>query len=132
MARYHGKSGVVYGSTSASGDAVQLASLSAWSLDMSTDKQEVTAFGDANKTYVQGLRDIKGTISGFWDSADDSLFDASESTDGLKLYLYPSSTASSIYFYGPAFIDASINVTAGGAVSVSGNFVASGAWGRKP
>src|SRR5678815_365084 len=109
-----------------------MVSLSAWTLDMSTDKVEVTAFQDPNKTYVQGLRDIKGTISGFWDSADDSLFDASESADGMKLYLYPASTAPTIYFYGPAFIDASINVSSTGAVTVTGNFVASGAWSRKP
>lgn|SRR5262245_42511971 len=95
-------------------------------------KVEVTAFLDPNKVYVQGLRDIKGTISGWWDSADDSLFDASESADGMKLYLYPATTAPSIYFYGPAFIDASLNVSATGAVSVSGNFVAAGAWSRKP
>ena len=99
---------------------------------MATDKVDVTAFGDPNKTYVQGLRDIKGSISGWWDSADDSLFDASESADGMKLYLYPASTASTIYFYGPAWMDASIDVGATGAVSVSGNFVANGAWSRKP
>jgi hypothetical protein len=99
---------------------------------MATDKVEVTAFGDTNKVYVQGLRDIKGTISGFWDSADDSLFDASESADGMKLYLYPASTAPTIYFYGPAFLDASIAVSVTGAVTVTGNFAANGAWSRKP
>lgn len=132
MAKYHGNKGVVYGSTTGSGAAASFVSLSKWSLDMATDKVETTAFGDTNKTYVQGLRDIKGTISGFWDSADDSLFDASESTDGMKLYLYPASTASTIYFYGPAWLDASIEVSVTGAVTVTGNFVANGAWGRKP
>ena len=132
MARYHGKNGAIYGSVTGTGVAAPFISLSAWSLDMATDKEEVTSFGDPNKTYVQGLRDIKGTISGFWDSADDSLFDASESPDGMKLYLYPASTAATIYFYGPAFIDASIEVSATGANTVSGNFVANGAWGRKP
>jgi len=105
--------------------------MSKWSLDMATDKEEVTAFGDSNKLYVQGLRDIKGSVSGFWDSADDSLFDASESTDGVKLYLYPSALAPTLYFYGPAWLDASIDVDAKGAVTVSGDFVAAGAWGRK-
>jgi hypothetical protein len=132
VARYHGNKGVVYGSVTGTGTAVNMVSLSAWTLDMATDKVEVTAFGDLNKTYVQGLRDIKGTLSGFWDSSDDSLFDASESADGMKLYLYPASTAATIYFYGPAFIDASINVSVSGAVSVSGNFVANGSWSRKP
>lgn len=132
MARYHGSKGVIYGSTTGTGVAVNFISLSRWSLDMATDKQEVTAFGDPNKTYVQGLRDIKGTVAGWWDSADDSLFDASESADGMKLYLYPSANAPTIYFYGPAYLDASIDVNATGAVSVTANFVAAGAWSRKP
>jgi len=132
MSRYHGNKGAVYGSTTGSGTAVAPLSLSKWSLNMSTDKVDVTCFGDLNKTYVQGLRDIKGTISGFWDSAEDPLFDGSESTDGVKLYLYPASTAPTVYFYGPAWLDASIDVGANGAISLSGNFVANGAWGRKP
>jgi hypothetical protein len=60
------------------------------------------------------------------------LFDAADSSDGMKLYLYPATTASTIYFYGPAFIDASLNVAVNGAISVTGNFVAAGSWGRKP
>lgn len=107
-------------------------SLSKWTLNMATDKVEVTAFGDANKVYVQGLKDVKGTLSGWWDDTNDALFDAADSADGMKLYLYPASTAATIYFYGPAWLDASIDVAANGAVSVSGNFVANGAWGRKP
>jgi hypothetical protein len=132
MARYHGNKGAVYGSTTGSGTAGPFISLSAWTGDFATDKVEVTAFGDLNKAYVQGLKDIKGTLSGFWDSADDSLFDAADSTDGAKLYLYPASTAPTIYFYGPAWLDASINVSVSGAVTVSANYVANGAWGRKP
>jgi len=131
MARYHGSRGAIYSSTTGAGTAALLVSMSKWSLDMATDKEEVTAFGDSNKLYVQGLRDIKGSVSGFWDSADDSLFDASESTDGVKLYLYPSALAPTLYFYGPAWLDASIDVDAKGAVTVSGDFVAAGAWGRK-
>lgn len=132
MARYHGSKGVVYGSTTGTGVAGPIASLSKWSLTKNTDKTDVTAFGDLNKTYVQGLPDIKGSISGFFDSADDALFDGAESADGVKLYLYPSSLYGNAYHYGPAWLDASIDVGVSGAVTVSGNFVAAGAWGRKP
>jgi hypothetical protein len=107
-------------------------SLSQWSLDKATDKIDVTAFGDLNKTYVQGLPDIKGSLAGWFDSADDALFDGSESSDGIKMYLYPSSLAPSIYHYGTAWLDASISVDVKGAASVSGSFVAAGSWGRKP
>jgi hypothetical protein len=132
MARYHGSRGAAYLSTTGTGTAVAAVSLSAWTLDKATDKVEVTAFGDSNKTYVQGLPDVKGTLSGFFDSSDDALFDGSESSDGVKLYLYPSSNAPTIYHYGPAWLDASISVDAKGAITVSGSFVANGAWGRKP
>ena len=132
MARYHGNKGVVYSSITGSGTATSVASLSKWSLNMATDKVDVTAFGDLNKTYVQGLRDVKGTLSGFWEDSQDVLFDGSESTDGVKLYLYPASTAPTVYFYGPAWLDASIDVGVSGAVTLSGSFVANGAWGRKP
>lgn len=132
MARYHGAKGVVYLSTTASGTASVAVSLSKWSLDRATDKVDVTAFGDTNKQYVQGLPDIKGSLAGWFDSADDALFDGADSSDGVKLYLYPSSLCPTIYHYGPAWLDASIDVDSKGGVAVSGSFVAAGAWGRKP
>ncbi len=132
MAVYHGKAGVVYMSTTGSGTASSVAKLTEWTLNMATDKVETTSFGDANKTYVQGLRDVSGTISGFWEDSQDTLFDASESADGVKIYLYPASTASTVYFYGPAWVDASINVGVNGAVTMTGNFSANGSWARKP
>lgn len=130
MAKYHGQGGRVYLSTSGSGNASASVGLSSWSLNMPTDRVEVTSFEDTNKTYVQGKRDISGQFSGFWDDTNDALFDGSESTDGIKLYLYPSKDATSKYFYGPAWLDASIEVGVDGAVSISGTFQANGAWGR--
>lgn len=132
MARYHGRKGVVYMSTTGTGNAANVISLSSWELNMATDVVETTAFGDANKTYVQGLKDLSGTIQGFWDSADDTVFDAADSADGVKMYLYPSSDAATIYFYGPAWVDASISTGVSAAVTVSANFRANGSWGRKP
>jgi len=132
MARYHGKSGVVYLSTTGAGVAGATTSLSGWTLDLSTDKVEVTAFGDLNKTYVQGLKDIKGTFQGFLDDTGLSLFTGADSTDGVRMYLYPSSASPTVYWYGPAWLDASIAVPVGGANTVTGNFVANGSWGRKP
>lgn len=129
---YHGKSGVVYMSTSGSGNAVNVVLLTEWSLNRDTDLVEVTAFGDLNKSYVQGLPDIKGNLSGFFDSATDQLFDAADSVDGVKVYLYPSANAPSVYFYGPAWVSASITAGVNDAVKLTANFSAAGAWGRKP
>lgn len=119
-------------SSSGTGVAASVASLSQWSLDMPTDRVETTSMLDLNKTYVQGLRDIKGSMTGFWEDSQDALFDASESTDGVKVYLYPSNLAPTVYFYGPAWVDASINVSVNGAVGLTASFAANGQWARKP
>src|SRR5262245_115853 len=96
--RYHGKKGAVYLSTTASGTASSI-QLSEWSLDNSTDKVPVTSFGDTNQVFVQGLPNLSGRFTGFWNDGDNKLFTAAASTDGCKLYLYPTSDAPSKYFY---------------------------------
>lgn len=130
MARYHGKKGTIYISTSGSGTAVAAVALNSFTLNMPTDKVEVTAFGDTNKQYVQGLPDISGDLSGFWDDTSDALYDASRSSDGVKLYLYPSSDAPTKYWYGPAWVDFSLSTGSAASVDVSASFVANGAWGQ--
>jgi hypothetical protein len=130
MARYHGNKGIIYLSPTKTGTAAPTVSLTTWSIDMSTDTVEVTAFGDPNKVYVQGLKDIKGTIGGWFDDTSDAIFDAADSVDGCFLYLYPASTAPTKYWYGPAWMSASVDVDVKGAIGTNGTFVAAGAWGR--
>lgn len=130
MARYPGRKGVVYISTSGSGTASTVIALSEWSINSATDKIEVTAFGDTNKTYVQGLKDISGTFSGFWDDTETKPFSAADSSDAVKMYLYPSSDKPGSYFHGTAFLDCSMNVGVNGAVQISGSFAAASSWGR--
>ncbi len=56
MSAHAGRSGAVYlAIESVTGVATSCIKLSAWTLDRATDTFEVTAFGDTNKTYVQGL-----------------------------------------------------------------------------
>lgn len=130
MAKYHGQKGRVYISTTGSGNAAQAVGLTSWSLDASSDRVEVTSFEDTNKTYVQGKKDISGEFSGVWDNATDNLFTGADSTDGVKLYLYPTADVTGKYWYGPAWLDASIEVSVDGAVTIKGSFQANGAWGR--
>jgi len=130
MARYHGKTGVVYMSTTGTGTAVPTTAFKSFTLNMPTDKVEVSAFGDTNKQYVQGLADVSGDLSGWWDDTFDSLYDAAASTDGIKLYLYPSSSATTKYWYGPAWVDFSISTANDAGVEITGSFVANGAWGQ--
>ena len=118
-------------STTGTGNAITVTALSAWELNKSTDKIEVTSFGDANKTYVQGLADIQGSFSGFWDDTDTTIFTGAASADGVKLYLYPSTDALTKYHYGPAWVDAVMSVDVNGAVTVNGTFAANGSWGQQ-
>lgn len=129
MARHAGRYGRVMMSTSAGGVASVVVSLNTWNIDRSTDTTETTSFGDPNKTYVQGLPDVSGSFGGFWDDASTLIFAAAKSSDGVKLYLYPDFVNNpGAYFYGPAWLDASINVEVGGAIGITANFRANGAW----
>lgn len=130
MSVYAGRKGVVYLAASGSGTATNVIKLSHWTLNQATDKIDVTSFGDANKTYVQGLKDVQGTIAGFFDDTETKPFTAADSSDGCKLYLYPSSDAPTKYFYGPAWLDVSIDTGVAGAVTLSASFAANGSWGR--
>jgi len=130
MAAYPGKSAMMYLSTTGTGAVTNVLKISKWTLDNSTDKFETTGFLDPNKTYVQGLKDIKGTFSGFFEDTETKPYVAADSTDGCKIYLYPSSLIPSRYWAGPAWLDISIETPVDGAIAISGNFVANGAWIR--
>ncbi len=130
MSAHAGRSGAVYlAIESTTGVATSTIKLNAWTLDRATDTFEVTSFGDTNKTYVQGLPDLKGTISGVWDDSETKPFAGASSTNGVKLYLYPDITNSPTkYAYGTAWLNASIETPVGGAVKLTANFVAASSW----
>jgi hypothetical protein len=128
MARYAGRKGVVYISTSLAGVASLVASMNHWTVDRTTDKIDVTSFADLNKTYVQGLPDLKGTFSGFWDDTESKPMAGAASTSGINMYLYPSADAPSKFWYGPAWLDMSMDTSVAGAITLSGNFAANGSW----
>ncbi len=104
--------------------AEPVAFLKSWSLDMSTDKIDVTAQGDTNKVTVAGLPAASGAYAGFWDSATSQLFTAA--TDGLarKFYLYATTDVATKYIWGTAFFDATLSTDVAGGVEISGNYEA--------
>lgn len=128
MAKYAGRKGVVYMAPDGSAAASAVASLNSWSLNRATDKLEVTSFGETNKTYVQGLPDLRGSFSGFWDDTETKVFSAAASSAAVRMYLYPSSDAPSKYAYGLAWLDASIDCPVGDSIKISSDFVAGGSW----
>jgi hypothetical protein len=128
MAVYAGRKGLVYFATDGTTAAAAVTKLSMWSLDRTTDKLEVTSFLDSNKTYVQGLPDLKGSYEGFWDDTETKPFAAAASSAAVRMYLYPSQDILTKYAYGLAWLDASIEVGVNEAVKVKGSFVAGGSW----
>jgi hypothetical protein len=137
MARMHGMHGQVQLTDS---PEVTLAALNSWTLDQTRDLVDVTSFGDTNKTYVVGLSDLKGTLGGFYDPGDGSpatggnaedFFGAAEGDTPVNLKLMPSTLLTTVYWTGPAYLNgATINVSATGAITITGGFAASGAWTR--
>lgn len=134
MARQHGSNGEVSIDPAGGTAYVVVASLNSWTLDMARDRVDVTAFGDVNKQYVQGLPDIKGTFGGFWDPATTptAVFDVAMGSVPVGMKLVPSTLTPTNFFSGLAYLDASINVSANGAVAISGSYVAAGAWTLAP
>lgn len=89
MAKYHGKGLRVQMATSSGGTATLLEGVDTWSIDLSTDTVEVTAGGDSNKTYVQGLPSGEFSMGGVWTDTETKLVAGSTSTTGVKIYAYP-------------------------------------------
>jgi hypothetical protein len=124
MRRHHGQEGRVY--IGVGGAAVMVCELNEWTLDFSTDRQEVTGFCDRNKVFVKGKPTSEGSLAGYWNSDSDLLFDAAEADDPVDLILYPSVLVPEQYWYGPVFMDASITVNAENPITVEGEFSAAG------
>jgi hypothetical protein len=128
MAKIHGRKGSLYANLTSGGTAEQIAYLTEWSLDMSSDKVDVTAFGDTNKTYVAGLSDASGAFSGFYDNSTAQIFTAAGDGVARKLYLYPDTSNTGQYWYGTGFLDGSVSVSNSDAVKITGSFSAASAF----
>lgn len=134
MARRHGQNGRLYVDVSSAGNAaaIPVATLNSWSITFTTDKVEVTAFEDTNKTYVSGKPDVQGTYAGFLDDGVDQLYHAATGGQGRKFYLYPDrSNSATKYWFGEAIFDQQVQGSVSGAVEVSGSFAASNAVSRQ-
>lgn len=128
--RNHGQYGQVHADPSGGAAPVQLVSLDKWDLDLSTDKQRVTAFEDANHVYVQGKPDIKGSFSGFYDKSASGLdlFGMILGTVAPFFKLVPNRLFPLQFFSGHGWIDGKISVDANGGVATSGSIVAADGW----
>ena|SRR6266540_1974711 len=129
MPRLHGRNGTIYlGVASGTAVATPMQFAASWSIKFESDKEEVTALGDSNKTYVAGLPDASGEFSGFFDDATHQTYDAAVDGAARNFYLYPSVTGAGTgrYFYGTIFPDFSVNGAVGGAIEISSSWNAAG------
>ena len=124
MARIAGRNGTLYMALTSAGTPSPVAYLSTWALNFTTDKIEVTAFGDTTKIYVSGLPDCQGTYAGFYDDATVQMYTAASDGVPRKFYLYPSTLTATQYWYGTGIFDMSIDGAVDGPVSISGGFAA--------
>ena len=124
MARLAGRAGRVYMGLASGGTAEPVAFQASWSINFTTNKIDVTAFGDTTKVYVAGLSDAQGQFAGFFDDSTVQTYTAA--TDGVarKFYLYPTTAATGTYFFGTILPDLTIDSTVDGAISVSASWAA--------
>lgn len=127
--RVHGSRGDILLDPTGGSTLVSVASLDKWDMDIAKDHVKVTCFRDANQVYVDGLPDLKGTYSGFYDPAEGLvLFDVILGTVKPSLELRPIADDTINVFKGRATIDGKISVDVNGAVTMGGSFVAAGSW----
>lgn len=120
----HGRAGRLYAGIASAGTAEPIANLKSWSLDFSTDKIDVTCFGDTNKVTVAGLPNATGDFDGFYDTASAQLYTASQDGVARKFYLYPTLATTTQYWFGTALFDFHAEGAVDGAIAVSGSFEA--------
>ena len=101
--------------------------LNTWKLDQKTDKKDVTCFNDPNRVYVPGMKDLQGSLGGFWDIDEPTLFEAADQDTPGFLELSPNSNEAAKWS-GKAYLDASIDCGVEDPPKVSGSFMAAGPW----
>lgn len=124
MGRIAGRNGRIYLALTSGGTAEPVAYQASWSINFATNKIDVTAFGDTNKSYVAGLPDASGQFAGFYDDASVQTYTAA--TDGIarKFYLYLNTTSNTQYFFGTILPDMTIDSSVDGATTVSASWAA--------
>ena len=116
----------------AAGTIPVVISMNGWKLSLKTDYEDVTCFQDVNKVYVPGMKDISGTLAGFWNSDSVVIFEATDLTAPGMLKLTPNTTEATFFWKGLAYLDADIDCTVKGAPKVASTFKGGGPWTQEP
>lgn len=125
MSTLHGRDGMVYlqGSGAA---ATKFGEAREWNIDIDRELADDAAMGDTWRTQLAGVLSWSGSIAGNLDTAETSPFDAATALAVKAWYLYPSSAAATLYYYGNIWPTLSISGGLGGAVSFDLSFEGDG------
>lgn len=107
---------------------VEVASLKEFKISWKTAREDVTCYGNTNKVYVPGLPDVQGTVGGFWDASDLTLFEAAMATTPGMLELIPHESEATTKFSGLAYLDAELDHKVDASPRVTGTWSAAGNW----
>lgn len=105
-----------------------VAEIDTWTLDVSTGLEETQSFGDTWKERTATIKEWSGTASGRFDDTDTNGHVALNSaflggtTVSARFYI-----DSTNYYSGTAFVQAAINTSENGLVTVSYTFTGTGA-----
>jgi len=127
MAIKTGRLGQVKYSPDGVAPAVEIISINAFTFSNKTEYEDVSCFGDSNRVYLPGLRDSRGDLSGYFNSAEITLFDAAIAENPGLLELVPNSSEPTFFWSGLAYMDVEVDCTLA-APKVSGEWVAAGPW----
>ena len=122
-----GKFGTVSWDPAGGTTLVPIISLNGWTLSEETEMEDVTCFGDLNKVYVPGMKDLKGDVSGFWNSADLALWKAADAGTPGTLQLVVNNQEPGYKWQGLAYLNASIDASLS-APTVKGSWAAAASW----
>jgi hypothetical protein len=125
-----GRNAAIYIDMSAAGtgSASPVSMKNKWTIDQSSDRYDVTAFGDANKISVPGVPGASGSFSGYWDADDTTVTNLIGSSVARKMYVYFDRLNNPTkYFYTTAFFDLTFETGVDSAGQISANWEAGSA-----
>lgn len=131
MTRQAGRGGALFVGTTQAALPSSVGFVKEFKWDYSSDKIEVTALGDSNKVYVQGLPDFQLEGNGFDDigaGATNATALYNAAVDGLDraFYLYKGTDRTRSYWYGRLFFDVSGGQAVDGAAELQFKAAAAG------
>lgn len=128
MAILSGRYGEVNYDPTGGATLTPIASINAWKMSQKTDRIDVTCFQDVNRVYIPGMKDQSGDFSGYWNSAELTLFEAVDAPTPGMLELVPNTNEPGFSWKGLAYLDADIECAVNDAPKITGTWSAAGPW----